>query len=166
MACLLLAGCAGSNDGDVLDPAKSELDGTWEYLVTNAYDATFTGCSGDAEVLEGRTLHEGKSVAPICLAAVSFEVSQTGEQFEVPPHPVTCSDGVGAAVSGSGSIVDPDLGGQWESMSDQGVGAVQLFTGVIVGNTIQLTETRRTFSGGFEGECDLSPPVTALVTVR
>jgi hypothetical protein len=163
---LLLAGCAGSNDGDVLNPAKSDLDGTWEYLVTNAYEATFTDCSGDAVVLDGATLHEGKSLAPICLTAVTFDVTQAGEQFEVPPHPVTCSDGASASVSGSGLIEDPDLGGQWESMSDQGVAAVQLFTGVIVGNTIQLTETRRTFSGGFEGGCDLSPPVTALITVR
>jgi len=163
-ACLLLSGCAGSNDGAVLDPLKSDLEGTWEYLVTNAFEATFTNCNGDAAVLEGATLYEGLSLAPICLTAVTFDVNQTGDAFDVPSHQVTCSDGATASMTGFGQIQDPDLGGQWESMSTQGVGAVQLFAGVIVGNTIELTESRRTFSGGFEGSCDLSPPLTAVVT--
>jgi hypothetical protein len=163
---LLIAGCASHNDGDVLEPAKSDLDGSWEYLVTNAYDARFSGCTGDASVLEGQTLYEGLALAPICLAAVTFEVSQAGALFELTPHEVTCSDGASATVGGSGEIHDPTIGGQWESTSSQGVAAVQEFTGTIVGQTIQLSEFRRTFSGAFAGACDLSPALTAVVTVQ
>lgn len=164
--CLLLAGCAGSNDGDVLDPMKGGLEGTWEYLVTNAFDATFTGCTADAAVLEGATFYEGLSLAPICTTAVTFDVNQSGDEFLLPPHQVTCSDGASAVMTGFGLVNDSDIGGQWESVSDRGVAAVQLFTGVIVGNTIELTESSRSFSGAFQGGCDFSPPLTALVTVQ
>jgi hypothetical protein len=166
VACLLLAGCAGSNDGDALDPIKGGLEGTWDYLVTNAFEATFTGCTGDATVLEGATLYEGLSLAPICMTAVTFDVNQTGDEFLLPPHQVTCSDGASAVMTGFGLIDDSEIGGQWESTSDQGVAAVQLFTGVIVGNTIELAESSRSFSGVFQGGCDFSPPLTALVTVQ
>ena len=166
IVCLLLAGCAASHEGNVLNPSTGDLQGTWEYLVTNAYDATFSGCTGDAVVLEGATLYEGLSLAPICLTAVTFDANQEGDAFDVPPHEVVCSDGASATVTGFGQIQNPGLGGQWESTSDLGVSAVQLFTGVIAGNTIQLTELRRTFSGGFEGGCDFSPPLTALITVN
>lgn len=150
----------------MLDPEKGGLEGTWDYLVTNAFEATFTGCTGDATVLEGATLYEGLSLAPICLTAVTFDVNQTGDEFLLPPHQVTCSDGASAVMTGFGLIDDPDIGGQWESVSDQGVAAVQLFTGVIVGNTIELTESSRSFTGVFQGDCDFSPPLTALVTVQ
>lgn len=166
VASLALVGCSSSNDGDLLSPAQSGLQGTWEYLVTNAYDARFSGCTGDAIVLEGATLVEGLSLAPICMTAVSFDVTQAGEEFQVPSYVVTCSDGATATVSGFGEISNPDLGGQWESVSSQGVEAVQAFTGVIVGNTIQLAEHRRTFGGAFGGACDFSPPLTALVTIQ
>jgi hypothetical protein len=165
IACLLLIGCAGSNDGDVLDPSKNGLQGTWEYLVTNAFDARFTNCTGDAAVLEGATLYEGLSLAPICMVAVSFTANQTGDAFDVPPHTVTCSDGATASASGSGQVTDPDVGGQWESLSNQGVEAIQVFTGVISGNTIELSESSRTFSGTFQGSCEFSPALTAIVTV-
>jgi hypothetical protein len=106
------------------------------------------------------------SLAPICSTAVVFNVTQTGDEFAVTPHETVCSDGASASVTGVGLIDEPALGGQWESMSDQGNAAVQLFTGVIRGSTIQLSESRRTFSGGFEGGCDLSPPVEVIITVR
>ena len=145
---------------------KGGLQGTWDYLVTNAFDATFTGCTADAAVLEGATFYEGLSLAPICTTAVTFDVSQTGDEFLLPPHQVICSDGASAVMTGFGLVNDSDIGGQWESVSDQGVAAVQLFTGVIVGNTIELTESSRSFSGDFQGGCDFSPPLTALVTVQ
>ena len=166
LACAFLVRCSASHEGDVLDPANGDLQGTWEYLVTNAYDATFTGCTGDAAVLEGATLYEGLSLAPICLAPVTMAVQQAGDAFDVPPHAVVCSDGASASVTGFGQIADPALGGQWESTSEEGVLAVQTFAGVISGNTIQLTEMRRNFSGSFEGQCDFSPPLSALITVR
>lgn len=166
IVCLLMTGCAGSNNGEILSPATNGLEGTWEYLVTNAYQATFTDCTGDATVLEGATLHEGMSLAPICTTAVVFDVTQAGDAFQAPPHATVCSDGANASVTGVGQIDDPELGGQWESTSDQGNSAVQLFSGVIQGNTIQLSESRRTFSGAFQGGCNLSPPVEAIVTIR
>ena len=166
VACMLCGGCAGTNDGDRLDPSKSGLQGTWEYLVLNTYDARFTGCTGDAGVLEGVTLYEGMALAPICQTAVQFPVNQVGSAFDAPPHQVTCSLGAQASVSGFGQIVEPDLGGQWESVSDQGVTTTQEFTGVIVGSTIELSETRRTFVGDFQGSCDFSPPLDVVVTVQ
>jgi hypothetical protein len=164
--CVLLVGCASSHTGEVLDPEKSGLQGTWEYLVTNGYQATFSGCSGDAEVLEGLTLVEGLSSAPICMAAVTFEVQQDGDAFQAPPYDVVCSDDDIASVTGFGQIDDLDVVGQWDSVSARGVTASQAFSGYIVGNTIALTENRWTFSGAFRGACDFAPPLTAVVTVQ
>jgi hypothetical protein len=166
LALLLAPGCASSNNGDVLDPQASGLDGTWEYLVVNAFDARFTGCTGDAAVLEGVTFFEGLSMAPICQTAVSFSVLQQGDVFQAPPHQATCSDGAVASVSGSGLISEPDLGGQWESASSSGVNSVHAFSGLIVGNTIQLQESRREFSGAFTGSCDFEPELSAIITVH
>jgi len=163
--CLLFTACASSNDGDVIDPAKSGLNGTWHYVVTNAFDATFSGCSGDATVLEGQTFHDGLALAPICRTAVTFDVHQVGEAFQVPAYQVTCSDGASGSLSGFGQIVDPELGGQWDSASDTGVTATQTFSGTIVGDTIEVRESHRTFSGTFQGACDFSPELTAVVTV-
>ena len=159
------AGCTDSNRGEVLDPSNDGLAGTWEYLAMNAYEARFKNCTGDAAVLEGSTLYEGLAEAPICLTAVKFEAHQSGDAFDVPPHTVTCSDGASGTVSGAGLIADPSLGGEWESQSDRGVKSVQTFTGVINGNTIELAETHRTFSGSFSGGCDFSPPLSAVITV-
>jgi hypothetical protein len=163
--CLLFTACAGSNDGDVIDPAKSGLNGTWTYLVTNAFDATFSGCTGDAAVLEGETFHDGLALAPICRTSITFDVSQVGEVFQVPAYQVTCTDGASGSMSGFGQIVGPQVGGQWDSASDTGVTATQIFTGTIVGDTIQVRESRRTFSGTFQGACDFSPELMAEVTV-
>jgi hypothetical protein len=166
IAFVCLIGCAASNDGDVLDPSKDGLEGTWDYLVTNAYEARFTDCTGDATVLEGATLYEGLSLAPICLAAVSFAADQNGDGFDVPPHAVSCSDGSSGTASGSGRISGFDVEGQWDSLSGLGVEAVQLFSGSISGNTIEITETHRSFDGTFRGECRFSPALTALITVH
>ncbi len=166
LSLLAFAGCAGMNDGDALDPTTNGLQGTWEYLVTNAYESEFTGCTGDATVLEGATFFEALSLAPICLAGVTLDANQDGDSFEVLSHQVTCSDGAAASVSALGAVTESGIGGQWESASDRGVSAVQIFTGEITGNTIELTETRRIFSGDFQGACDLAPPLTAIVTVR
>lgn len=166
IALMLTLGCAGSNNGDVLDPQASGLDGTWEYLVVNAFDARFTGCTGDATVLEGATFYEGLSLAPICQTAVIFPVSQQGDTFQAPPHQATCSDGALASVTGSGLISEPDLGGQWESASSSGVSSVQAFAGIIVGNTIQLRESRREFSGAFVGSCEFNPDLSAVITIQ
>jgi len=163
---LLLAGCADSNNGDVLDPQKSGLTGTWDYLVTNGYQARFVNCTGDATVLEGETLVNGMALAPICMTGVTFQVDQSGDAFEAPPYQVTCSDGAGASVSGVGQVNVLDIGGQWDSVSDQGVTSAQMFTGYIVGNTIELSESRRVFTGAFEGACDFSPALTVTVTVQ
>ena len=160
------AGCAGMNDGEALDPTTNGLQGTWEYLVTNAYEAEFIGCTGDATVLEGATFFDALSLAPICLAGVTLDANQDGESFEVLSHQVTCSDGAEASVSALGEVTELGIGGQWESVSDQGVSAVQIFSGEISGDTIELTETRRIFDGDFQGVCDLAPPLTAIVTVR
>lgn len=160
------AGCAGMNQGDGLDPTSNGLEGTWEYLVTNAYEAEFTGCSGDATVLEGATFFEALALAPICLTGVTVAANQDGDSFEVLSHSVTCSDGAVAVVTASGVVTDSAIGGQWESTSDRGVSAVQVFSGQITGNTIELTETRRIFDGDFQGACDLTPPLTAVITVE
>ena len=69
-------------------------------------------------------------------------------------------------VGGVGQVANDWLGGQWESMSDAGVAAVQLFAGVVTGNMIELGETRRSFTGSFNGSCELLPPLRSLVTVQ
>lgn len=168
LASIAVIGCAGSSEsvGEILDPSKSGLEGNWEYLVMNAFEAQFSGCTGDAAVLEGATFYEAQALAPMCLVAGRFEVIQVGDAFQVRSHEVTCSDGTTATVSGVGQIGDSLLGGQWESDSAQGVHAVQVFSGSAAGHTIAMNETRRTFSGVLEGSCDLTPPLVATVTVQ
>ncbi len=166
LSIIAFAGCAGMDDGEALDPTTTGLQGSWEYLVINAYEAEFTGCTGDATVLEGATFFEALSLAPICLAGVTLDANQDGDSFEVLSHRVTCSDGDEASVSALGAVTESGIGGQWDSASDLGVNAVQIFSGQITGNTIELTETRRIFDGDFQGACDIAPPLTAVVTVQ
>ncbi len=165
LSIIVFAGCSGMNDDQAPDPTTG-VQGTWEYLVINAYEAEFTGCTGDATVLEGSTFFEALSLAPICLAGVTLDANQDGDSFEVLSHRVTCSDGVEASVSALGAITGSGIGGQWESSSDLGVSAVQIFSGQMTGNTIELTESRRIFDGDFQGACDLAPPLIAVVTVQ
>ena len=142
------------------------LDGNWEYFVTNAYGATFENCTGDAAVLEGYTFSEASAFAPMCVLAVKFKVDQLDDSFQVVPHGVTCSDGASASVTGTGlQVNDSDIVGQWESASSSGVNASQVFSGSVVGDTISIVETARTFTGSFDGSCDLSPPLKAAITV-
>ncbi len=61
LSIIAFAGCAGMNDGEALDPTTTSLQGTWEYLVINAYEAEFTGCTGDATVLERKTTARGNA---------------------------------------------------------------------------------------------------------
>jgi hypothetical protein len=168
LICVAIIGCARSSDGAsrIFDPSKGGLEGNWEYLVMNAFEAQFSGCTGDAAVLEGATFYQAQALAPMCLVAGRFEVLQVGDAFQVRSHEVTCSDGTPATVSGVGQIGDSLLGGQWESDSAQGIHAVQVFSGSAAGNTIAMNETRRSFSGALEGTCDITPPLTARVTVQ
>ena len=160
-----LAGCSALND-DTLDPSGGGLEGSWAYLATNAYDAVFTGCTGDAAVLEGLSFVEGMEVAPICAVAGSFDVVQDGDEFAVVPFDVICSDGWSGTIAGGGSHSGTTLAGSWESTSGSGVTGVQSFSGSITGgNVAEILENRRTFSGGFEGSCDLSPPLRATVRI-
>ena len=82
LSIIVFAGCAGMNDDGAIDPTTNGLEGTWEYLVTNAYEAEFSGCSVDATVLEGATFFEALSLAPICLAGVTLDADQDGDSFE------------------------------------------------------------------------------------
>lgn len=168
LSSIVVVGCADSNDdvGSLLDPEKSGLQGNWEYLVMNAYEARFSGCTGDAAVLEGATFYDAQGLAPMCLVAGTFEVRQVGDAFQIMSHDVTCSDGTPATVTGIGQIGDTFVGGQWDSSSAQGVSAVQVFSGSVIGNTIAMNETRRSFTGGLEGTCELTPPLIASVTVQ
>ena len=54
IALLTVAGCSSSGDPETgLDVESESLSGVWYYQITNAYDAVFTDCTGDAVVLEG-----------------------------------------------------------------------------------------------------------------
>ena len=142
------------------------LNGNWEYFVTNAYGATFENCTGDAAALEGYTFAEANALAPMCLQAVRFKVNQLDDSFHVVPHGVTCSDGISGSATGTGKQINAtDIVGQWQSASSSGVVANQVFSGSLVGDTIAIVETARTFTGSFEGSCDLSPPLKAAITV-
>jgi len=165
LAVLSLAGCASSHLGDTIDLEQNGLQGDWQYLVTNAYEATFVGCGGDAAVLEGKTFAQAQSLVPMCLPAGSFGVAHSGGDFSVPAYAVTCSDGSTGSAGGAGEVVASSVGGQWESISQAGVSAQQTFTGVVQGETIHLSETRRAFSGALSGACDLVPPLVAEIHV-
>ena len=164
--CAASSGCAHLDDDDLLDPSGSGLQGNWEYLVNNAYESSFTGCTGDAAILEGLTFVDGMAAAPICIHSVYFEVLQDGDEFTVLPYSVACSDGSTASMTGVGSVSGATLSGEWRSTSDQGVDATQSFSGSLRGDVIEILETTRTFSGSFQGTCDLSPALSAIAEVH
>lgn len=161
-----LAGCASTDIGNELGAGAGGVEGNWGYVITNASSATFTGCTGQAAVLEGVSYSAAAAIAPICGVAVEFDVTQADSDFQVVPHSVTCSDGSTASVAGLGQLIAAEVAGQWETASDQGVNAVQVFSGVVTGNLIRIIESRRTFSGAFDGACDLSPSLEATVYVE
>lgn len=162
-----LAGCAGSNDDVVptfLNSELSDLSGTWDYEIQNAYDAIFTGCTGDAAMLEGRSFYEGLTVAPICVVPNSFEVVQDGDVLQVLPDSTYCG-GITASVTGSGALSETSLNGSLQVASASGA-TTHTYSGARSGRTVEIAEERHAFSGAFQGQCDLTPPLRATVTVR
>ncbi|MCP3978857.1 MAG: hypothetical protein GY716_05935 [bacterium] len=166
VSALLVAGCSQQNDGGILTDSSDGLAGTWDYLVTNAYEAVFTGCTGDAAVLEGKTFVEGMSAAPICIVSTRFDVQQSGDDgMTVVPHAVSCSDGSTADVSGQGVVAAGTVDGSWSSSSDGGVMSTQSFSATRLGDTLEIEETARSFAGSFSGSCSLSPALSATAHI-
>ena len=169
-ACLVLSslmgtGCTSSDDSGVLNPSKNGLQGTWSYIILNGNEATYTDCTGDAAVLEGVSFAEAAAVVPICLVSSVFDVVQAEESFTVVAHEVTCSDGSTGSAFGEGAIIDGALSGEWETTSGGGVVASQSFTGEAIGNTLEVRESERVFSGSLQGSCEISPDLTVLISV-
>lgn len=171
MSCVV-GGCAGSPHGESttglgLGSTLSDgtLSGTGYYLIENAYEAEFVNCTGQAAILEGRSFAEGYALAPICLAAGSFDVIQNGNTLSMLAHQVDCSDGGTAEVSGTADIGTDALSGSWASSSAGGVSASQSFSGTMSTNSIRILEHQRSFTGTFDGECGLTPPLSASLTL-
>lgn len=161
-----LAGCRAA-DGDTLvfDPQSESLSGVWYYQITNAYDAVFTDCTDEATVLEGVPFNEGVLVAPVCRLPNSFEAVQDGAAVEFLPATGQCG-GVSATVGGVSDLLENELAGEQEFLSDDGVQATHTFRGHVNGATLQMIESRRAFDGAFRGACNLTPPLAATVTIR
>ena len=158
-------GCTSTDDTDLLDPSKSGLEGKWTYVALNGHSATYTGCTGDATILEGVSFADAFAVVPICTVSGEFDVVQAGESFTVVAHTVTCSDGSTGSAAGEGVFSADSLSGGWETGSDGGVNASQSFTGTAVGELLEIFESERTFSGSLQGSCGISPPLNAVITV-
>ena len=155
------------NDTDVMPTGESASgQGTWVYWVTNAYDARFTNCTGDAVILEGKNWVEAQALAPICSVAASFDVTEQQGLVDVEAHTVGCSDGSDGSASGSGEYSGPVLNGQWETLSDGGVSAIQAFSSSVIGDQVTITETSRTFSGSFNGSCFFTPALQANAVIQ
>ncbi len=167
IGCLIVLGarCAGSGGGEALVSTANGLAGNWSYLVTNAYDATFTDCTQDAAILENQTYYEGSGLAPLCTPASYFDVVQEDESFEIVPHSVNCTDGGAAMISGSGTVVNGNLSGEWRSVRAGGAESRGQFHGEVVGGHLVLVDAGREFHGDFEGGCSLSPGLSASVVV-
>ena len=167
LVCAAAAGCTNDVVEQIIDIPVANVDGTWNYQLNNPDQATFTNCTGAAILLEGQTWNQALALAPICHVASSFQVTQNLAALFVVPHNVTCSDGSSAVVTGAGAVTDTTVNGQWDSTSNQNVNANQGFQGTVSGSTITLTEDHRDFSGGgLQGSCDISPPLSATVTVQ
>lgn len=161
------SGCTALGSEDALGSGSPSADRvTWEQVLNNPYDATFTGCGGDAAVLEGKTVVDGLELAPLCLVTGSFGIVRDGTSFSVEAFRVACSDGSTALISGSGVWTETSVSGQWESALDSGVDGVQVYSGPASGNLLVLDHTRVTFGGAFEGSCSLSPALSASVVVQ
>ena len=158
-------GCAGSNDGDLLSSAPDGFQGKWSYLVTNAYDASFEECTGDAEMLEGLSFYEANLVMPICVVPAFFDVVQDGDTFNLHETAITCSDGTTGSISGNGTVGGGAIAGVWESETHDGIRSSQPFSGTVVGNSIQILETSWAFEGPISGRCQFSPGLMATVSV-
>jgi len=155
------AGCSSINDGEVFSGSAASLEGTWQYLITNAYDSVFVGCTGDAAALEGLSFAEGMAAAPICVVSNTFEVTQSDDTLVVAPHQVSCGDGSSAQVTANVTLIEGSLAGLWMTASDAGVDAIQSFSASVMGEMLEFTESHRSFDGNFSGSCDLVPALTA-----
>jgi len=167
----LAGGCAGT-PGNAAEGAGlgdgltgDALGGTGYYLVQNAYEATFVGCTGKAAILEGHTFAEGYTMAPICQPSGTFDVTQNGHTLSMLTHQVDCSDGTSATVSGIADVEADGLSGSWDSNSAGGVTATQTFSGTMSVNSMEILESRRSFAGAFDGDCGIDPPLSATLTI-
>jgi len=168
---ILVAGCTNADDnplvsdiGETVIPGN-DLSGTGYYLIGNAYEAEFVGCTGAAAVLEGLSYAEGYAVAPICVPSGSFSVTQTGNTLAIEEHEVACSDGAGAMISGVASLTESAFAGSWQSDSTAGQSTIQNFSGSLSTAVLEFEETTLTFGGTFDGACTISPPLRATLTI-
>jgi len=166
------SGCATDDILDLVGIPLASVGGTWSYTIDNADGAFYRNCTGDAAVLllEGKTFTEaltlGLGLPPICHVGGLFQVTQNVAALIAVPDPVTCSDGITIAnVTGVAVVAADSLSGQWDYSSST-VDTTQGFQGSVNGNAIATTESSVSFSGTFQGSCDIVPPLIATVTVQ
>ncbi len=169
LSCLLTAACSGTDVVEqFVDAALADVDGTWSYQIDNGDQATFDACTGDATILEGLTWNQAQAQGPLCHVDNSFEVTQSLAAMVMTPEDVGCggAGGTTATITGYGVVGENTVDGRWESSSSQNVDATQYFTGTVSGNTISLSENRRSYGGSFTGACDITPALAATVTIQ
>ena len=162
---LAVVGCSSSSD--LLDVIVPDLLGTWDYQMTNSATATFSGCTDDLTFLNGMTYDDAVALGtPICPVPDFFQVVQIqGTAAILPNTTIDCSDGSTALLTWDTTLTETTVDGLWivENLIELNT-STQSFSGTVSGNTIDLDESRLTFTSGLQGSCDLSLRSTVTVT--
>lgn len=165
LAVVLAIGCSPT---DLLSLLLPDLQGSWDSQVTNGDTATMTGCTGDLTALEGRTYNQSLANNMFCTVGGSLDVLQIDETIAVSPQTVACDDGSLALVTGTGTIGETTVSGQFQGVVGlvNGVTTVNVFNGSVSGNTLSVQQSFVVVSGGSTGSCNFTPPLATTITVN
>ena len=164
LAVVLAIGCSPT---DLLSLLLPDLQGSWSSQVTNGDTATMTGCTGDLTALEGRTYNQSLANNMFCTVGGSLNVLQVDEIIAVSPQTVACDDGSFAAFTGSGTLGETTVSGDFQGfVASNSVMTVNAFSGSVSGNILSVQQSSVVVSGGSTGSCNFTPPLETTITVR
>ena len=166
---LSATGCSSSGGG-VMDGPVADISGQWtNFERLNAGDATLTGCTGDAAMLNGSTIADlTGGGGPTCTTNDPFLVVQVGAIFTFTEVFVTCDDGTSITQDGGGTVTSLDtFEGTISTVHSLGVVTDHFLDGTVLSDTnLTLFEAHTEWSGGGNGQCDIDPPLATAVTVN
>lgn len=163
--CLTAVGCSG--DDPVTSTPPASVQGYWATTsVNNAGSATLTGCTGDLVDLEGITI-EGLGGGADCSISEWPYTSQNGGNYTHHSVQFACVDGNYGTQGGGGTISGNNLQGQIDTNSQYwGHIASDHYSGGKSGSsTLNLSESRITFTGSISGSCNVNPPLSITMEV-
>ena len=163
---LVLVLAVGCDSSDVIELLFPDVQGSWNATVTNGDSATLTGCSGDLAALEGETFDQALSSDMFCTVSGTLDVLQVEGNVVVNPQTVACDSGALALVSGTGSLGETTVSGQFQGMDSNAVLTTNTFSGTVSGSTLSVEQSAIAVSGDASGSCTFTPPLATVITVN